>query len=217
MKVGVLGTGAVGRTIASSLVGLGHEVAMGSRRAGNEKAVEWVAEAGTGAREGSFADAAAFGELVVNATAGAASLAALEAAGAGNLAGKVLIDVANPLDFSAGMPPTLAVCNTDSLGEQIQRAFPDARVVKALNTMTAAVMVDPAAVPGSHTVFVCGDDPAAKERVTALLAELGWRPEDVMDLGAIDAARGMEMYLPLWLRMFGATGTARFNIAVLRG
>src|SRR6266508_4040551 len=160
MRFGLLGTGMAGQTIGGKLVELGHEVKMGSREAGNEKAVAWAAGAGESASEGSFADAAEFGEVVVNATSGTASLEALEAAGAGNLAGKVLIDIANPLDFSRGRPPTLAVCNDDSLGEQIQRAFPDARVVKALNTMNADVMVEPGLVPGGHTVFVCGNDPA---------------------------------------------------------
>ena len=130
MRIGVLGTGMVGHALAGKLVELGHEVTMGSRRAGNEKAVAWASAAGDTAREGSFADAAGFAEMVVNATAGTASLDALSAAGSGNLAGKVAVEVANPLDFSGGMPPILSVCNTDSLGEQIQRAFPEARVVK---------------------------------------------------------------------------------------
>lgn len=146
MRIGVLGTGIVGETIASKLVEVGHEVMMGSREAGNEKAAAWVAGAGEGAREASFADAAAFGELVVNATAGAHSLDALELAGAENLAGKVLLEAANPLDFSQGMPPTLTIANTDSLGEAIQRAHPDAKVVKALNTVTAGLMVDPSSL-----------------------------------------------------------------------
>ena len=189
MRFGVLGTGTVGQSIAGRLAGLGHEVRMGSRRAGGEKALAWVAAAGPPASEGSFADAASFGEVVVNATAGAASLDALAAAGAEHLSGKVLIDVANPLDFSSGMPPTLTVCNTDSLAEQIQRAFPDARVVKALNTVNAAVMTDPSLVPGSHTVFVSGDDPGAKRRVGDMLESFGWPAEDIMDLGDLTAAR----------------------------
>ena len=214
MRIGVLGTGVVGRTIATKLVELGHEVTMGARAAGNEKAVEWAAAAGDRASEGSFADAAAHGELVFNCTAGTASLDALGAAGEEELRGKVLVDVANPLDFSKGMPPTLSVCNDDSLGEQIQRAFPETRVVKALNTVTASVMVSP--VAGSN-VFVCGDDTAAKEQATALLGEFGWPAESVIDLGGIDAARGAEMYLTLWLRLMGALGTPSFNIAVVRG
>jgi predicted dinucleotide-binding enzyme len=216
MRFGVLGTGTVGQTIATKLVSLGHEVTMGSRQAGNEKAVAWATGAGESARAGSFADAASFGEVVANATAGAASLDALAAAGAENLTGKVLIDVANPLDFSAGMPPTLGVCNTDSLGERIQRELPDARVVKALNTMNCEVMVEPAKVPGSHNVFLCGNDDSAKAEVRALLETLGWPADSIVDLGDISAARGMEMYLPLWLRLYGALGTGQFNIALVR-
>ena len=205
----------VGRTLATKLVTLGHEVMMGSRQAGNETAVEWAREAGQLADEGTFAEAAGFGELIVNATAGEASVDALLSAESENLAGKVLVDVANPLDFSAGMPPTLTVCNTDSLGEQIQRAFPEARVVKALNTVNAALMVDPGAVPGPHTIFVAGDDSEAKATVIALLADFGWPGESIVDLGGIESARAMEMYLPLWLRMFGVTGTATVTIKVV--
>jgi predicted dinucleotide-binding enzyme len=217
VHIGVLGTGTVGRTLAQALVDRGHEVRMGSRAAGNEKAVAWAEVAGPLASEGSFADAAAFGELAINATAGVASLEAIQAAGAEQLAGKVLVDVSNPLDFSKGMPPTLTVCNDDSLGEQIQRAFPEVRVVKALNTMTASVMVAPDLVPGSHTVMLCGDDPAAKEQAGVLLHDFGWPPERILDLGDITAARGMEMYLPLWLRLYGATGTAVLNVEVRTG
>ena len=214
MRVGVLGTGMVGRAIATKLVELGHEVTMGARQAGNEKAVEWARGAGDGAAEGSFADAAAHGELVFNCTAGTASVDALRAAGEEELRGKVLVDVANPLDFSKGMPPTLSVCNDDSLGEEIQRGFPDARVVKALNTMNASVMTSP--IEGTN-VFVCGDDAAAKQQVVELLGDFGWPADSVLDLGGIEAARGMEMYLPLWLRMMGALGTPQFNIAAVRG
>jgi 8-hydroxy-5-deazaflavin:NADPH oxidoreductase len=216
MRIGVLGTGKVGRTLGTKLVQLGHEVTMGSREAGNENATAWAREAGPSAREGTFADAAAFAELIVNATAGDASPAALEAAGAENLAGKVLIDVANPLDFSPATP-TLTVCNTDSLAEQIQRAYPDTRVVKALNTVNAEVMVDPSCVPGSHTVFVAGNDAGAKREVSELLGAFGWPAEDVMDLGDVTAARGTEMYLALWLRLLAAVGTGRLNIKVILG
>jgi 8-hydroxy-5-deazaflavin:NADPH oxidoreductase len=215
VRFGVLGTGMVGQAIATKLVSLGHEVTMGSRRAGNDKALAWAAKAGESAHEGSFTDAAAFGEMVVNATAGAASLDALAAAQAQNLAGKVLIDIANPLDFSGGMP-TLSVSNTDSLGEQIQRQFPDVRVVKALNTMNCEVMVQPSRVPGSHNVFLCGNDERAKADVRALLETFGWQAGSIVDLGDISAARGTEMYLPLWLRIFGTLGTGQFNIAIAR-
>lgn len=217
MRIGVLGTGMVGQALAGKLVSLDHEVVMGSRRAGNEKAVAWAAAAGGTAGEGTFATAAAFGELVVNATSGAVSLAALALAGAENLAGKVLVDVANPLDLSAGLPPTLTVCNTDSLGEKIQRMFPDALVVKTLNTISAEVMVTPGVVDGSHTVFVAGDDAGAKVQVVELLVSFGWPPGDVLDLGDISAARGLEMYLPLWLRLWGATGTRDVNVKVVAG
>jgi predicted dinucleotide-binding enzyme len=212
MRFGVLGTGMVGQALGGKLVELDHEVTMGSRRAGNERAVEWAASAGERASEGSFADAAGFGEIVVNATAGAASVEALRSAGAENLSGKVLIDVANALDFSGGRPPTLTVCNHDSLGEQIQRAFPEARVVKALNTVNAAVMVEPDALNESTAIFVCGNDEEAKAQVIELLETFGWLSGDIVHLGDISAARGPEMYLALWLRLMGALGTPRFNI-----
>jgi predicted dinucleotide-binding enzyme len=169
-----------------------------------------------GVKLGGFADAAAHGELLVNATEGASSLDALRLAGEANLAGKVLVDIANALDHSRGMPPPLLVANTDSLGERIQRAFPAARVVKALNTMNALLMVDPRQLAdGDHTVFVCGDDPDAKALVTGLLTEgFGWR--DVIDLGDITAARGAEMLLPIWLRLWGPLQTPMFNFKVVR-
>lgn len=214
MRIGVLGTGTVGRTLGSALLSGGHEVRLGSRSAGNEAAVQWAEGIGGPASEGTFAEAAGFAEIVINATAGAASLDALAMAGGEQLAGKVLVDVANPLDRSRGMPPTLTVCNDDSLAEQIQRAFADVRVVKTLNTVTAAVMVDPTLVDGSHTMFVAGNDAQAKAEVGALLQELGWPESSIMDLGDITAARGMEMYLPLWIRLWGATGTAVLNVEV---
>ena len=216
MRVAVLGTGPVGQTIATALVRLGHLVTMGSRSAGSTALAEWVEGAGEGAAGGSFADAAAASELVFNCTAGEHSLAALAAAGPENLAGKTLVDVANPLDFSAGFPPTLSICNDDSLGERIQAAYPEARVVKALNTVTAQVMVDPGRVRGDHVVFVCGDDEAAKAQVSALLEAFGWPPDSIVDLGEIGAARGTEMYLALWVRLYGRLETADFNIAIAR-
>jgi predicted dinucleotide-binding enzyme len=161
-----------------------------------------------------FSDAAAGAELVVNASSGAASLEVLGLAGAPNLAGKVLVDIANPLDFSAGFPPTLFVKDTDSLGEQIQRAYPDANVVKTLNTLNATLMVDPAALADAdHTVFVCGNDASAKRTVTQLLASFGWK--DVIDLGDITAARGTEMLLPIWLRLMTVLSTPAFNVKIV--
>jgi len=215
MKIGVLGTGIVGQTIASKLVALGHDVKMGSRSAGGEKATEWVKKAGAKASEGTFADAASFGELVFNCTSGAGSLEALRAAGAKNLEGKVLIDIANPLDFSKGMPPTLFSGNTDSLGEAAQRELPGTRVVKTLNTVNCNVMVDPSRVAGEHDMFVAGNDAGAKSQVSEILKTwFGWK--SVIDLGDISAARGTESYLPLWIRMWGALKTADFNIKVVR-
>jgi predicted dinucleotide-binding enzyme len=215
MKFGVLGSGMVGSTIATKLVSLGHEVKLGSRDTANEKARAWVASAGRGASQGSFADAAAFGEIVFNCTAGVGSLDALRSAGASALRGKVLVDIANPLDFSKGMPPTLFVSNDDSLGETIQRTFPEAKVVKALNTVNASVMVNPGRVTGDHDVFVSGNDAAAKAQVVRLLKdEFGWK--NVIDLGDITTARGTESYLHFWLRLYGALQTADFNIHVVR-
>ncbi|OLE16423.1 MAG: NADP oxidoreductase [Gemmatimonas sp. 13_1_20CM_3_60_15] len=215
MRIGILGTGVVGKTLGTGLVRVGHEVRMGSRKAGNDKAKAWTKEAGSGASEGSFADAAAHGEIIFNCTAGMASLDALRAAGTRNLQGKILIDVSNPLDFSKGMPPSLSVSNTDSLGEQIQKAFPDAKVVKTLNTVTAALMVDPSLIPGTHTMFISGNDAHAKDTVIGLLKEgFGWK--EVLDLGDLSAARAQEMYLPLWLRLYMKLQTANVNVHVVR-
>lgn len=215
MRIRILGTGVVGKTLATKLAKLGNDVHMGSRNAGGEKATAWVKEAGGNSAEGTFADAAAHGDIVFNCTSGIASLEALNAAGAQNLGGKTIVDVANPLDFSKGMPPTLSVCNTDSLGEQIQRAFPTANVVKTLNTVSANVMVDPSIVPGVHTMFVSGNDAKAKAEVTTILkAGFGWK--EVMDLGDISCARGQEMYLALWLRLYGKVQTTNLNVYVAR-
>lgn len=215
MQIGILGTGVVGQTIGTRLAQLGHDVKLGSRSATNDKAAKWASDNGGRASHGTFADAAAFGEVVFNCTAGMASLDALKDAGANNLRNKTLIDVSNPLDFSRGMPPTLSVSNTDSMGERIQAAFPDAKVVKALNTMNAQVMVNPSLVPGDHDVFICGNDSDAKARVTELLRSFGWRT--VIDLGDISAARGIEMLLPIWLRLMMTLKTPHFNFHIARG
>lgn len=225
MRYAVLGTGIVGRTLAAKLAALGHETLIGTRdiratlaRAepdamGNPPFAEWHT-AHADVPPVTYAEAASHAQTVVNATSGAASLAALAAAGADNLAGKVLIDVANPLDASAGMPPTLDPVNTDSLGERIQRAFPDVKVVKTLNTMNCRIMVDPSRVPGEHHVFVSGDDAGAKEQVAELLVSFGWPPSAVLDLGDITTARGAEMLLPMWLRLYGALGHVDFNFHI---
>jgi len=214
MKIGVLGTGMVGATIATKLIELGQEVTMGSRNAGGEKAVKWAQANGANALRGAYAQAARFGEILFNCTQGTASIGALQSAGADNLKGKILIDVANPLDFSHGAPPTLSICNTDSLGEQIQRTFPEAKVVKTLNTVNCEVMVNPALVPGDHDIFVCGNNANAKARVAELLKQwFGWR--SVIDLGDISAARATEQMMPIWLRLYGVLGVPHFNVRVV--
>ncbi|MFF4133388.1 NADPH-dependent F420 reductase [Streptomyces mirabilis] len=225
MRYAVLGTGIVGRTIAAKLASLGHEVVIGTRDPeatlarvepdgyGNPPLAHWLATHEQ-VRLEILADAAAWGETVVNATAGAGSLQALVGAGAQNLAGKVLIDIANPLDFSHGMPPSLNPVNTDSLGEQIQRTFPEAKVVKTLNTMNCQIMVEPSLVAGEHTVFVSGDDTGAKQAVTELLVSFGWPEGSAIDLGGINTARGTEMLLPIWLRLWGTIGHADFNFHI---
>jgi hypothetical protein len=224
MDIGILGSGTVGQTIGGKLAELGHRVVLGTRspedlegtrgRAGSLK--EWLERAGDGGRVGTFEEAASHGEVVVNATAGMAALDALELAGPANVRGKIVMDISNPLDFSRGLPPTLSVCNDDSLGERIQRAYPEARVVKTLNTTNAFVMVDPGQVGGGdHHVFVSGNDGEAKAAVAGWLKEwFGWR--EVIDLGDITTARGTEMMLPLWIRLMGALGTPMFNFKVVR-
>jgi predicted dinucleotide-binding enzyme len=215
MRIGVLGTGMVGKSIASKLVDVGHEVCMGSRTADNEEATAWAAGSGDGATHGTFADAAAFGELLFNCTGGTVTLAACEAAGEDNIGDKVLIDVSNALDFSHGMPPSLAVANTDSVGEQLQRRFPRARVVKSLNTMNHSVMVDPASVPGYHNVFVSSDDADAKETAGGILGQFGWPEDAIIDLGDIKSARGAEAFVLFWVFLRGALGGNQFNLGVV--
>jgi 8-hydroxy-5-deazaflavin:NADPH oxidoreductase len=212
MRIAVLGTGMVGRTLAPAFAALGHDVVVGTRHPGTTAARDdWTLELPLRA----YPDVAEGADLVVNATNGRASLAALAAVGAAALDGRVLLDVANPLDASAGFPPTLAVKDTDSLAEQIQRAFPGARVVKSLNTVNCNVMVDPTRVgDGGTTMFVAGDDAEARGVVVTLLQTLGWR--DVIEFEELSAARGMEMWLPLWIRLMGRLGTADFNIRVVR-
>lgn len=223
MRIGILGSGGVGRVLSDALSRGDHDVMLGTRDVGalmargadrGEPFADWH-EANPAVLVGTFAEAAEHGEVVVNATAGAASLAAVEMAGVERFAGKILIDVANPLD-SQGMPPSLTVVNTDSLGEQLQRRLTDTRVVKTLNTVTAVVMVNPAQVnDGEHHLFVCGNDADAKSTVAGWLRSwFGWR--HIMDLGDITAARGMEMYLPLWVLMMGTVGTPVFNVSVVR-
>jgi len=216
MKVGIIGTGVVGNAIGTKLGQLGHEVKMGSRTANNEKAATWVKTAGGKASQGTFAEAAAFGEIVFNCTKGEIAIDALKMAGADNMAGKVLVDVSNPLDFSKGMPPFLtpSLCNTNSLGEEIQKTFPKAMVVKALNTMSCNLMVNPKMVAGDHDVIICGNDITAKVKVADMLQTFGWK--EVLDLGDITASRGTEMLLPIWVRLMMKYQNPNFNFKIVK-
>jgi predicted dinucleotide-binding enzyme len=213
MRIAVIGTGSAGRTLAEGLQRVGHDVVVGTRDPeATSRREEWV---GLGVPLQPLATVAADADVVVNVTNGGASLAALGEIGSDHLSGKVLVDVANPLDFSQGFPPTLSVKDTDSLAEQIQRAFPEVKVVKALNTMTASVMVDPASLgDGDTTVFAAGDDPEARQVVVGLLRDLGW--VDIVEMDGLSNARGLEMWLPLWVRLMGALGTAEYNLKLVR-
>ena len=225
MKITVLGTGMVGQVLAARLKELEHQVSMESRDPEKTKAktepnpmtgvvfADWY-------KEHSDIKLLALGEsvkeadLVINATNGGATLTVLDTIGADNLSGKILLDIANPLDFSQGMPPFLSVCNTDSLGEQVQDKFPDTKVVKSLNTMSAFIMVHPEIISGDHNVFVSGNDKPAKSTVTDLLKSFGWKEKNIIDLGDISTARGTEMLLPIWLRLWGALGHTNFNFHI---
>ena len=206
----------VGHALGTRMVKLGNEVRMGSRTAGNEKAMAWAAANGPDASAGTFADAAAFGEIIFNCTSGLMSLEALKLAGADHLKGKILVDVANPLDYSGGMPPSLGISNTDSLGERIQKAFPDARVVKTLNTVNCNVMVNPILAGGESDMFISGNDEEAKQQVVKILTKwFGWK--SVIDLGDITGARSQEMMMPIWIRLMIVNGTPNFGFRIIRG
>jgi hypothetical protein len=227
MKIGIIGTGIVGKTLAAKLVEIGHDVMIGTRNVsqtlsrpdkdvtGKQSFGEWHKQ-NSKVKLGTFEETAKHAEVILSATSGAAALEPLKLAGAVNLRGKILMDISNPLDFSKGMPPTLTLCNTDSLGEQIQRAFPEVKVVKALNTVNAFMMVNPGQLAGGdHTIFVCGNDAGAKAAVTGYLKNwFGWK--DVIDVGDISSARGVEMILPLWVRLFGLLKSPVFNFKVVR-
>lgn len=230
MKISIIGTGAVGRILASKLVELGHEVKIGTRNVsdtlasnakdtyGNPAFKDWHA-ANSKVGLGTFTETAAFGELVINATNGGNSLTALKLAGDKNLAGKVLIDIANPLDFSKGMPPSLlqGLNNTHSLGEEIQDAFPKTKVVKTLNTMFCGLMVNPNMIGGGdHINFISGNDNEAKSKVRKLLKEFGWRDENLLDIGDITGARATESVLPIWLKVMGVIKTGTFNFKLVK-
>ena len=227
MKIIVLGTGMVGQVIANKLGTEGHQVFMGTRDA--KKTIknttpnqmtgisfaDWYKN-NQKVQVKDFSDLPSDSELVINATSGAGSLAALQLVGKNKLKDKIILDIANPLDFSKGMPPSLTICNTDSLGEQIQREFPESKVVKSLNTMNAYLMMNPSLISGDHSVFLSGNDSRAKETVKNLLSSLGWKPQNIIDLGDITTARGTEMLLPVWVRLYSALGTPEFNFNIVR-
>jgi 8-hydroxy-5-deazaflavin:NADPH oxidoreductase len=224
MKIGIIGGGGVAQTFGAGLIALGHDVVLGIRnvtadelakdRAQAVPLADWQAK--TGAKVMTMAQAAAHGDLIVNATAGQASLAALALAGAANLKGKVLIDIANALDFSQGMPPFIhaAYTGATSLAEQIQAAYPETHVVKAFNTVSAAAMVNAAFVPGDHDLLIAGNDAGAKQSVTDIAKAFGWT--HIVDLGDIVGARATESLLPLWVRMWMMGSDPRVNIHLVR-
>jgi hypothetical protein len=228
MKIGILGTGVVGQTIAEKLSQLGHSVMMGTRdkqatlaktgkdNFGRPPFSEWLKN-NSKVQFGTYSDAASFGEFLVNATSGTGSIEALKLAGENNMANKVLLDISNPLDFSKGMPPTLTICNTDSLGEQIQRTFPKLKVVKSLNTLNAYLMVNPGLLPEPTNIFMNGNDLDAKSEVRKLLSSFGWNSKDIIDMGDISTARGTEQILPIWVRLWGTLQTPMFNFKIVVG
>jgi predicted dinucleotide-binding enzyme len=226
MKIGVFGTGVVGQTIAEKLNQLNHQIMVGTRgvknlmaktgpdRFGRPSFSEWHKK-NSNVKLGTFSEAAAFGELIVNATNGMGTMPALELARKENLSGKIILDISNPLDFSKGMPPTLFISNTDSLAEQIQKTYPETKVVKSLNTMNAYVMVNPSVLPGDHTVFLSGNDAGAKDEIKKLLMSFGWKDKNIFDLGDITSARGAEQILPIWIRIMSTLKTGQFNFNIV--
>ncbi|HRH36967.1 MAG TPA: NAD(P)-binding domain-containing protein [Flavobacteriales bacterium] len=228
MKIGVFGTGVVGQTIAEKLESLGHEVMLGTRDVkaslaregkdgfGRPPLKDWHAQHQK-IKVGTFAEAAAHGAMLVNATNGGGALEAMKQAGEKNLNGKVMLDISNPLDFSKGFPPFLSVSNTDSLAEQIQRAVPQLKVVKSLNTLTAHLMVAPRMLPEDHNIFLSGNDAGAKDAVRELLRSFGWKDSEMLDLGDITSARGAEQILPIWVRLYGALQNPMFNFKIVMG
>jgi predicted dinucleotide-binding enzyme len=229
MNIAVLGTGTVGQTLSSKLLALGHGIVMGTRNVaesktktakdgyGNPGIGEWI-RSNPGIKLVTFAEAIAFGQLIINATQGGKSIEALRAGNTGDLDGKIIMDIANPLDFTKGMPPVLMpeLCNTTSLGEEIQKAFPQSYVVKTLNTMWCGLMINPSMIGGGdHNNFLCGNNPEAKREVRKLLVQFGWKEENLLDLGDITSARGTEMILPVWLRIMTVKQNGAFNFKIV--
>lgn len=229
MNIAVLGTGSVGQTLSAKLLVLGHKVMIGTRSVseaqtrttkdgyGNPGIGEWI-KSNPGVKLATFADTIAFGQLIINATQGGKSIEALRAGNKGDLDGKIIVDIANPLDFTKGMPPVLMpeLCNTTSLGEEIQKTFPKSYVVKTLNTMWCGLMVNPAMIGGGdHHNFLCGNHPEAKIEVRKLLNQFGWKEENLIDLGDITSSRGTELLLPIWLRVMSVKHNGAFNFKIV--
>ena len=215
-KIGIFGTGMVGKTIANKLLQLGYEVQMGSRTNNNEKALNWLSTAGPNASIGTFEEVAKNVELIINCTKGEIVPEVIKLAGIDNLKSKILLDLSNPLDFSQGMPPSLIpqYANTWSMGEEIQKICPDTFVVKTLNMVNCEVMVQAQLAGDAGSMFVCGNDESAKNQVNLILQQFGWK--DIIDLGDISASRGMEMLLPIWLRLWKSTGTGHLAFKIIR-
>ena len=225
MKIIILGTGMVGQTLATRLSLLGHEITLGTRNTEllvmretpnpmtGLSFVDWYRE-NSDVKLMKFGDSVSKADLIVSATQGSASIEALQQIGEDQLKGKIILDIANPLDFSKGMPPTLLFCNDTSLGEKIQERFPESKVVKSLNTMSASLMVNPGSLKGKHNVFMSGNDVQAKKMVADLLKAMGWEQNNIIDLGDISTARATEMLLPVWLRLWNNLGHVNFNFHI---
>jgi len=225
MKLAVFGTGIVGQVVANRLAGLGHSVTIGTRDVaktlartdkdgyGNPPFAEWYKQNKNSIKLGSYKEAGTSAEIIFNCTLGQGSVEALKHVD--NIKGKIIVDISNPLDFSKGMPPSLSPGNTDSLGELIQRTFPEAKVVKTLNTMNCFLMVNPAALPGDHNVFVSGNDIDAKSKAKEILSSFGWKDTNIIDLGDITTARGTEQLLPIWIRLYTVLHNPMFNFKIV--
>jgi 8-hydroxy-5-deazaflavin:NADPH oxidoreductase len=226
MNIAILGTGSVGQALAGKLISLGHTITIGTRNVidslsrmdkdsmGNAGIGQWVVDNPKAQLENFEDIIKSDTNLIINALSGQASLSVLNLIGELALGQNILIDISNPLDFSKGFPPTLTICNDDSLGELIQKTFPKLKVVKTLNTMSNPVMINPKILAGDHTVFVSGNDMEAKKVVSELLRDIGWEDKQILDLGSITTARGTEMILPLWVSVFGKLSTPYFNINI---
>ncbi len=219
MKIGVLGTGVVGEAIATALISKGHHVMVGSRTSYNEKTAAWKKSNGNNASAGTFAEAALHGELLFICLNGEYALDAIGTVDTENLAGKIVIDVTNPLDFTQGMPLRILenLGNSNSLGEEIQKAATGAFVIKTLNTVNYKLMVDARKVNnGDHNLFICGNDANAKNQAKHFLVDnFHWRADRLIDLGGIDAARAIEAILPFWVLVYQSLGTPLFNFKIV--